>query len=31
MWLGAIVLDTDNAEKLSDFYREFLGWDKSVV
>jgi len=27
--LGAIVLDTDNVEELSDFYAKMLGWTKS--
>lgn len=30
MWLGAIVIDTDNAERLSDFYCELLNWEKSI-
>lgn len=29
MKLGAIVLDSDNIEKLSDFYAEMLGWTKN--
>lgn len=29
MKLGAIVLDSDNIEKLSDFYATLLGWTKS--
>jgi catechol 2,3-dioxygenase-like lactoylglutathione lyase family enzyme len=28
MKLGAVVLDSDDAEKLSDFYRDLLGWEK---
>lgn len=30
MRLGAIVLDSDNIEELSDFYAQMLGWVKSV-
>lgn len=29
MKLGAIVLDSDNIEELSDFYANMLGWTKS--
>lgn len=29
MRLGAIVLDSDNIEELSDFYAMLLGWNKS--
>ena len=29
MRLGAIVLDSDNIEELSDFYAAMLGWTKS--
>lgn len=29
MILGAIVIDSDNIEALSDFYAELLGWTKS--
>ena len=29
MKLGAIVLDSDNIEELSDFYAKMLGWTKS--
>ncbi|WP_110955101.1 VOC family protein [Anaerosinus massiliensis] len=29
MRLGAIVLDSDNIEELSDFYASMLGWTKS--
>lgn len=29
MRLGAIVLDSDNIEALSDFYAKLLGWTKS--
>ena len=29
MKLGAIVLDSDNIEELSDFYAKMLGWNKS--
>ncbi|MDL2258424.1 hypothetical protein LJC42_04645 [Eubacteriales bacterium OttesenSCG-928-K08] len=29
MKLGAIVLDSDNIEELSDFYAKLLGWNKS--
>ncbi|MDL2233580.1 hypothetical protein LJC63_08415 [Ruminococcaceae bacterium OttesenSCG-928-L11] len=29
MRLGAIVLDSDNIEELSDFYAKLLGWTKS--
>lgn len=29
MKLGAIVLDSDNIEELSDFYSKLLGWVKS--
>lgn len=29
MKLGAIVLDSDNIEELSDFYARMLGWNKS--
>ena len=29
MKLGAIVLDSDNIEELSDFYTKMLGWTKS--
>ncbi len=29
MKLGAIVLDSDNIEELSDFYARMLGWTKS--
>lgn len=29
MRLGAIVLDSDNIEELSDFYAKMLGWTKS--
>ncbi|MBA4700799.1 MAG: VOC family protein [Ruminococcus sp.] len=29
MRLGAIVLDSDNIEELSDFYARLLGWTKS--
>lgn len=29
MKLGAIVLDSDNIEELSDFYTRLLGWTKS--
>ncbi|MDL2235973.1 hypothetical protein LJC07_07520 [Christensenellaceae bacterium OttesenSCG-928-L17] len=29
MRLGAIVLDSDNIEELSDFYARMLGWTKS--
>lgn len=29
MKLGAIVLDSDNIEALSDFYAKLLGWTKS--
>lgn len=28
MKLGAIVLDSDNIEELSDFYAKMLGWNK---
>lgn len=28
MKLGAIVLDSDDAERLSDFYATLLGWEK---
>lgn len=28
MWLGAIVIDTDNSEELSKFYESLLGWIK---
>lgn len=31
MKLGAIVLDSDNIEELSDFYARMLGWVKSSV
>ncbi|MDL2248692.1 hypothetical protein LJB89_03245 [Tyzzerella sp. OttesenSCG-928-J15] len=30
MRLGAIVLDSDNIEELSDFYAKMLGWNKDV-
>ena len=30
MKLGTIVLDSDNAEELSDFYVKLLGWTKNV-
>lgn len=29
MRLGAIVIDSDNTELLSDFYKELLGWTKT--
>ena len=29
MRLGAVVLDSDNIEELSDFYARMLGWTKS--
>lgn len=30
MRLGAIVIDSDNIEELSDFYARLLGWTKSA-
>lgn len=30
MRLGAIVIDSDNAEDLSDFYSKLLGWTKNI-
>ena len=30
MKLGAIVIDSNNSEKLSDFYSKLLGWSKEV-
>lgn len=30
MRLGAIVLDSDNIEELSDFYARLLGWTKNI-
>lgn len=29
--LGAIVLDSDDSEKLSDFYQKLLGWHKRRI
>ena len=31
MRLGAIVLDSDNIEKLSDFYAAMLGWKRGRI
>ena len=30
MKLGAIVLDSDNIDELSDFYASLLGWTKNI-
>ena len=30
MKLSSIVIDSDNANKLSEFYQKLLGWDKKV-
>ena len=30
MRLGAIVIDSDNSDELSEFYRKMLGWAKEV-
>ncbi len=30
MWLGAIVLDSKDSEKLADFYTRLLGWEQEV-
>ena len=30
MKLGAIVIDSDNSEKLSEFYCKLLGWSKEI-
>ena len=30
MKLGAVVLDSDNSEELSEFYSNLLGWSKEV-
>lgn len=29
MWLGAVVLDSNDTESLSEFYKNFLGWQKT--
>ena len=30
MKMGAVVLDSSNADELSDFYQKLLGWEKKV-
>ncbi len=30
MQLSSVVLDSDNAERLSEFYKNLLGWEKKV-
>ena len=30
MKLGAVVIDSNNSEELSEFYRKLLGWSKEV-
>ena len=30
MKLSSVVIDSDNAEKLSEFYKNLLGWEKKV-